>query len=98
MHISDQGRNKLDPKSKKCTFIGYGEDEFGYHIWDDEKKKVIRSRDVIFNERVMYKDMHKIDANDSEQNESVFADADDVPDTSVTEPIVTSPQPEELVG
>lgn len=31
-HISDQGRNKLDPKSKKCTFIGYGEDEFGYHL------------------------------------------------------------------
>ncbi|WVZ24135.1 hypothetical protein V8G54_002679 [Vigna mungo] len=27
VHISDQGRNKLDPKSKKCTFIGYGEDE-----------------------------------------------------------------------
>ena len=53
---------------------------------------------MIFNERVMYKDMHKIDANDSEQNESVFADADDVPDSSATEPIVTSPQPEELVG
>lgn len=28
-HISDQGRNKLDPKSKKCTFIGYGEEKFG---------------------------------------------------------------------
>uniref|UniRef100_A0A803Q806 Integrase catalytic domain-containing protein n=1 Tax=Cannabis sativa TaxID=3483 RepID=A0A803Q806_CANSA len=39
VHISDQGRNKLDPKSKKCTFIGYGGDEFGYCIWDDERKK-----------------------------------------------------------
>lgn len=32
LHISDQGRNKLDPKSKKCTFIDCGEDEFGYRI------------------------------------------------------------------
>ena len=66
VHISDQGRNKLDPKSKKCTFIIYGEDEFGYRIWDDENKKVIRNRDVIFNEKVMYKDRHKIDTSDLE--------------------------------
>ncbi|WVZ05968.1 hypothetical protein V8G54_019314 [Vigna mungo] len=39
VHISDQVRNKLDPKSKKCTFFSYGEDEFGYRIWDDENKK-----------------------------------------------------------
>lgn len=56
VHISDQVRGKLDPKSLRCTFIGYGGDEFGYRFWDDKNKKVIRSRDVIFNERVMYKD------------------------------------------
>ena len=61
VHISDHGRNKLDPKSKKYTFISYGEDEFGYRIWDNENKKVIGSRDVIFNEKVMYNDIHKTD-------------------------------------
>ena len=80
MYISDQGRNKPDPKSKKCTFIGYGEDEFYYRIWDDENMKVIRSRDVIFNEKVMYKDRHKIDANNLEQSGLVFAEADDISD------------------
>ena len=39
VHISDHGRNKLDPKSKKCTLISYGEDEFGYYIWDDKNKR-----------------------------------------------------------
>ena len=72
MHISDQGRNKLDPKSKICTFIGYGEDEFGYRIWDDENKKVICNRDVIFNKKVMYKDRHKTDASDLEQSGPVL--------------------------
>ena len=47
VHISDQIRNKLDPKSKKCTLIGYGENEFDYYIWDDENKKVIHGHNVI---------------------------------------------------
>ena len=98
VHINDQGRNKLDPKSKKCTLIGYDDDAFGYRIWDDENKKVILSRDVIFDERVMYKDMHKIVASNSDLNEPVFVDADDVLDSPVTEPIVASPQPDKLVG
>ena len=80
MHISDEGRNKLDPKSKKCTFIDHGEDEFDYCIWDDENKKVICNRDVIFNEKVMYKDRHKPDAKDLDQSWPVFAEADGIPD------------------
>jgi hypothetical protein len=29
--------------------------DFGYRLWDYENNKIIRSRDVIFNEKVMYK-------------------------------------------
>ena len=29
-YVSDHGGNKLDAKSLKCTFIGYGVDDFGY--------------------------------------------------------------------
>jgi len=56
LHNSDQGRKKFHPKSKVCTFIGYDENEFGYNQWNNENKKMIPNRDVIFNERVMYKD------------------------------------------
>lgn len=48
--------DKLDVKSQKCNFIGYGGDEFGNCFWDDKNKKVIKSRDVVFNEKLMYKD------------------------------------------
>jgi transposase InsO family protein len=48
-------RTKLEEKSKKCTFIGYVVNDFGYILWDYENHKIIRSRDVIFNEKVMYK-------------------------------------------
>ena len=46
----------------------------------------------------MYKNRHKTNANNSEQGGPVFVDADDVPNSPVTEPIVSSPQLEELIG
>ncbi|WVZ00646.1 hypothetical protein V8G54_026715 [Vigna mungo] len=91
VHISDQGRNKLDPKSKKCTFIGYGEDEFGYRLWDNENQKMIRSRDAIFNEKVIYKDRNTTCNNNSEQSRPMYVEMDDVPET----PIIETPQSEE---
>lgn len=55
VHINKENRTKLEEKSKKCTFIGYGVNDFGYHFYDYEKQKIIRSRDIIFNEKVLYK-------------------------------------------
>jgi hypothetical protein len=54
VHIDKENRTKLEAKSKKCTFIGYSVNDFGYRLWDYENHKVIRSRDVVFNEKVMY--------------------------------------------
>ena len=55
-HIDKDDRTKLQAKSKKCTFIGYWVDDFGYRLWDLKNRKIIRSTDVVFNEKVMYKD------------------------------------------
>ena len=49
-HVPKEQRTNLDDKSVPCIFIGYGDEEFGYKLWDLVKKKVIRSRDVIFRE------------------------------------------------
>ena len=56
VHTDKDDRTKLEDKSKKCTFIGYEIDDFGYRLWDYEKIKIIRTRDVVFNEKFMYKD------------------------------------------
>lgn len=46
----DPGRSKLGPKSKPCVFVGYCDDSKAYRLWDPESRKIIKSRDVIFNE------------------------------------------------
>lgn len=55
VHIPKENRTKLDDKSMKCIFLGYADGEFGYHLWDLVKHKIIISRDVIFNELEMFK-------------------------------------------
>lgn len=44
------------PRLKKCIFIVYGTNYFGYRFWDEENHKIIRSRDVNFNEYELYKE------------------------------------------
>lgn len=58
VHVPKEKRQKLDPKSQKGIFVGYGEDQFGFQIWDLVRKKIIKSRDVIFNEKV-FPALHK---------------------------------------
>ena len=54
--INPGDRSKLDPKSKKLSFIGYGGDEYEYRFWDYDARKVVRSHDVVFHEDAVYKD------------------------------------------
>ena len=48
VHVPKDKRSKLDVKTKQCIFIGYGQDEFGYHFYDPIDKKLNRSHDVVF--------------------------------------------------
>ena len=45
---------------KYVFFIGYGGEKFGYRFWDEQNRKIIKSRNVIFNEQVMYNDKSTI--------------------------------------
>jgi hypothetical protein len=73
-HIDKENRTKLEAKSKKCTFIGYGLNDFGYFLWDYKNNKINRSRDVIFNEKVMYKDQLQGKKKEKEKQEYTVLD------------------------
>ena len=48
--IPDARRTRLDDKSEKCIFVGYGDRRMGYKLYNPIMKKVIMSKDVIFEE------------------------------------------------
>ncbi|GJX64779.1 retrovirus-related pol polyprotein from transposon TNT 1-94 [Tanacetum coccineum] len=54
-------QGKLEPRVVKCVLLGYPEGVKGYRLYrlDDESPKIVTSRNVVFNESVMYKDTLK---------------------------------------
>ncbi|GKF26768.1 retrovirus-related pol polyprotein from transposon TNT 1-94 [Tanacetum coccineum] len=57
VHIPKDERSKLDVKNKPCVFLGYGQDELGYRLYDPVQKKLVRSRDVEFDQDQTLKDV-----------------------------------------
>ena len=80
VHIDSDARSKLDAKSKICFFISYGDEKFGYRFWDEQNRKIIRSRNVIVNEQVMYKDKSIVvsDVAEIDQKKSEFVNLDEL--------------------
>uniref|UniRef100_A0A2N9HS85 Integrase catalytic domain-containing protein n=1 Tax=Fagus sylvatica TaxID=28930 RepID=A0A2N9HS85_FAGSY len=76
-HVPKEQRLKLDDKATPCIFVGYGDAEFGYKLWDPKKKKMIRSRDVVFHENENIKDFEK-----SEKSKSTVEGISDLTPTS----------------
>ena len=49
-HVAKDERHKLDPKARKCIFLGYGTETKGYRLYNPTQARVLYSRDVLFNE------------------------------------------------
>ena len=56
-HIDFENRTKLEAKSKKCVFVRYDINELCYRFWNFKNHKIIRNKDVIFDKKVLYKDL-----------------------------------------
>ena len=58
-HVPNEQRSKLDDKATLCIFIGYGDEEYCYMLWDSEKEKIDKSKDVMPHEHETIEDMEK---------------------------------------
>ena len=85
VYVDSDARSKLDAKSKMCFFIGYGDEKFGYRFWDEQNRKIIKSRNVIFNEHVIYKDTLTVvsDVTEIDQKKFEFVNLDELTESIV---------------
>ena len=65
----------LTTKQWPCIFLGYGDTEFDYRLWDLKHKKLIRSRDVVFHKNETIKEVQQT-------RESTFRIPDLIADSS----------------
>jgi len=50
VHIPKTLRHKWDKKSIKCILIGYCEESKAYRLYEPTYRKIIKRRDIIFDE------------------------------------------------
>jgi hypothetical protein len=77
-HVPDNQRKKLDNKSIKCVHLGLSEESKAYKLYDPIEKKIIISRDVVFDEA------HGWDWDDKDKKKTVSTNIEDVSDDEVT--------------
>ena len=56
VHITKEQRSKFDDKAVPHVFVRYGDEEFGFKLLDPTKKKLVKSRDVVFQEKQTLRD------------------------------------------
>lgn len=49
-HLPYQGRGKLEPRARICTLVGYSSQTKGHRLWDNNKKEIIQTKHVRFDE------------------------------------------------
>jgi hypothetical protein len=50
LHIPKESRKKLDSKTHKCLFLGCDSESKVYRVFEPRTRKIILSRDVVFDE------------------------------------------------
>ena len=90
-HVAKDRRLKLDSKAKKCIFLGYGADTKGFRLYDLSRRKVILSRDAVFNEEVNGVEKEQLD---QERDHTLvdIPDGTDIEEEAVLEDREETPQ------
>ena len=52
-HVEKENRQKFDPHTAECIFLGYYETESLYAVYDVNRRTILKKRDVVFYEHIL---------------------------------------------
>lgn len=86
-HVPDEKRRKLDDKGEMCVFLGVSNQAKAYKLYNPSTKKIVVSRDVVFDEEKMW------EWNEKEPSKSLPVEFDE--DEGESQQQVENGQPEQ---
>jgi hypothetical protein len=92
IHVPKEKRSKLEPSSRKGTFVGYSESSKAYWIYISSQRQIEVSRDVSFEEEVAFRKSRRSHIEtDSEREEEMVSSPPHTPTVQreLDEPVET---------
>jgi len=94
LHVPDQARTKLEPKSKRCIHLGYAEGTTKlWRLWDIAGQRVVRGANVRFNEN-SWGGRKMVDPPGEKPAPEIIDPFQMSPNFEGSEPMVTEDEPE----
>ncbi|KAJ8715602.1 hypothetical protein PYW07_010084 [Mythimna separata] len=84
VHVPKENRQKWDSKAVKMIFVGYCDFTKGYRLYDENKKRIYKSRDVVFLENTVMNNCVIMPLTNLQQQETTAIQESDI-DTLVDE-------------
>ncbi|GAU24969.1 hypothetical protein TSUD_312040 [Trifolium subterraneum] len=84
-HVPDNHRKKLDNKSVKCVHLGISDESKAYKLYNPIEKKIVISRDVVFDESKGWDWDNKDKQNDNRTSHELLEDNNTEEDISGTD-------------
>src|SRR5215471_14110722 len=83
--MNNDSKTKLQDRSNEAIFVGYSPENSSFRLWDQQKRKLIISRDVKFDEdskiqksNQIQNNLEKQQSNENENENQLFFDFDSI--------------------